>query len=136
MKTDTIDSHTSAIRQCQNLSASGRAASAGTVRLKAGARYPDPLDYAHPYDSMRRFAELLALRFDMVRTRHSYYRDLRLLHEHFQSDPAALTEEQLRDYILHVRIRKHWKPKTIRQSAAAAKLFFVDLLEHEAWKVF
>jgi hypothetical protein len=85
---------------------------------------------------MRRFAQLLALRFDMVRTRHSYYRDMRLLHEHFQSDPALLTEEQLRDYILHVRTRKHWKPKTIRQTAAAARLFFIDLLEHEEWKVF
>jgi len=52
---------------------------------------------------MKRFAQLLALRYDMARTRHSYYRDLRLLHEHFQSDPAGLTEEHLRDYILHVK---------------------------------
>ena len=110
---------------------------ASIVRLKAGARYSDPLDNAqHPYDSMKRFAQLLALRYDMVRTRHCYYRDLRLIHEHFQSDPARITEEQLRDYILHVKTRKSWKPKTIRQTAAAARFFFVDQEGHEDWKVF
>ena len=31
---------------------------------------------------------------------------------------------------------KHWKPKTVRQTAAAARLFFVDLMEHGEWKVF
>ncbi len=71
---------------------------------------------------MRRMAQLLALRFDMIRTRHSYYRSMRLLHQHFGCDPALLTEDHLRDYILHVKTRKHWKPKTIRQTAAAARL--------------
>ena len=51
--------------------ASDRPASAAVERPRAGARYSDPLDYAHPYDSMKRLAELLALRFDIIRTRHS-----------------------------------------------------------------
>ena len=83
MKTTPTTTPTSAICQSQNLPLSGRAASTGVEGPRAGARYRDPLDYTHPYDSMRRFAQLLALRFDMVRTRHSYYRDLRLLHEHY-----------------------------------------------------
>jgi integrase len=137
MKTHTTDTRTSAIRQSESLPVSGRAARAAMARPTAGARYKDPLDYEqHPYDSMKRFAQLLALRYDMARTRHSYYRDLRLLHEHYQCDPAALTEEQFRDYILHVKTRRLWRPKTIRQTAAAARLFFVDLLEHDEWKVF
>ena len=103
----------------------------------AGRSYRDPLDYEHhPYPSMKRFAEHLALRYDAPRTRHSYYRDLRLVQEHFDADPAELTEEQFRDYILHVKTRKHWKPKTIRQTAASAKLFFVGMLGREEWKVF
>jgi Phage integrase, N-terminal SAM-like domain len=130
MKKTPIHTPQPAIRQPQNVPASGSGARATVTRPRAGARYSDPLDYAHPYDSMRRFAQLLALRFDMVRTRHSYYRDLRLIHQHYQCDPAALTEERLRDYILHVRTRRHWRPKTIRQTAAAARLFFVDLLQH------
>jgi integrase len=42
----------------------------------------------------------------------------------------------LRDYILYVKTKKNWKPKTIRQAAAAARLFFVEMLGHEEWKVF
>ena len=106
------------------------------IRVKAGGRYSDPVTYNHPYDSMRRFAQLLALRFDMVRTQHSYYRDLRLIHEFLRKDPALITEEELCDYFIHVKTVKHWKPKTIRQTAAAARLFFIDLMEQPAWKVF
>ena len=107
------------------------------LRPYAGCAQRDPLDYlSHPYPSMRRFAELLALRFDAPRTRHSYYRQMRLVHEFCQADPAAITEAMLRDYILHVKTVKRWKPKTIRQSAAAAKLFFIELMEHEEWKIF
>jgi integrase len=106
-------------------------------RPLAGCAQRDPLDYdSYPYPSMRRFAEFLALRFDAPRTRHSYYRQMRLVHEFCQADPAAITEAMLRDYILHVKTVKHWKPKTIRQAAAAAKLFFIELMEHEEWKIF
>ena len=97
----------------------------------------DPLNYSsHPYPSMRRFAEFLALRFNAPRTRHSYYRQMRLVHEFCQCDPATITEEGFRNYILHVKTLKRWKPKTIRQAAAAAKLFFMELIEHKEWKVF
>jgi site-specific recombinase XerD len=82
------------------------------------------------------FAGLLALRFDGNRTRHAYYRDMRLIKEHFQSDPALLEEEQVRDYFLFVKTIKQWKPKTIRQSVAAARLFYVEMLENEDWRVF
>ena len=106
------------------------------INTRAGQRHRDPLVYRHPYDSMRRYAELLALRHDSARTRHSYYRAMRLLHEHYGVDPATLGEDQLRDYILHVKTRKGWKPKTIRQTMACARLFFVELLRLAEWRVF
>ena len=106
-----------------------------TIRT-CGREYVNPVDYQHPYESMARFAELLALRYDANRTRHAYYRQLRLIHEHFGSDPSALAETQLRDYFLMVKLRKHWEPKTIRQARAAARLFFVDQLGHTDWQVF
>lgn len=97
----------------------------------------DPIDYeSHPYPSMLEFAKLLALRFNTPRTRYSYYRNLRLIHQHCALDPRAICEEQLRDYILFVKTKKLWKPKTIRQTAAAARLFFVEMLGHEDWKIF
>ncbi len=106
------------------------------INTRAGQRHRDPLGYRHPYDSMRRYAELLALRHDSARTRHSYYRAMRLVHEHYEVDPATLGEDQLRDYILHVKTGKGWKPKTIRQTMACARLFFVELLGQREWKVF
>ena len=106
-------------------------------RPKAGRAQRDPIDYdSHPYPSMKQFAEFLALRFDTSRTRHSYYRQLRLVHQFCACDPAAITEEHFRNYILHVKTKKLWKPKTIRQAAAAARLFFIEMIGHEEWKVF
>ena len=108
-------------------------ASCGAWRGREAA---DPVDYKHPYLSMAQYAELLALRFDAKRTRHAYYRAMRVLHEHFQCDPATLEETHLRDYLLHVKLHKHWKPKTIRQTLACTKLFFVELLQRPLWRVF
>ena len=108
-------------------------ASCGAWRGREAA---DPVDYKHPYLSMAQYAELLALRFDAKRTRHAYYRAMRVLHEHFQCDPATLEETHLRDYLLHIKLHKHWKPKTIRQTLACAKLFFVELLQRPLWRVF
>jgi hypothetical protein len=65
----------SAIRQSESVPIPRGSARAAVTKPKTGARYADPLDYAqHPYDSMKRFAQLLALRYDMLRTRHAYYR--------------------------------------------------------------
>src|SRR6478736_3593085 len=59
-------------------------------RPLAGRAQRDPLDYdSHPYPSMLRFAKHLALYFDAPRTRHSYYRQLRLIHEQCGCDPSA-----------------------------------------------
>jgi site-specific recombinase XerD len=85
---------------------------------------------------MAQFADLLALHYDANRTRHAYYRQLRLLHQHFTSDPSTITEAQLREYFLFVKLKKHWKPKTIRQALASAKMFFVDLLGKPDWTLF
>jgi integrase len=107
------------------------------LRPFAGTAQRDPLDYdSHPYPSMLLFAKHLALRFDAPRTRHSYYRQMRLVHERAGCDPADMSEEMLRDYFLYVKTVKCWGSKTIRQSAAAAKLFFVGMLDHQDWKIF
>ena len=98
--------------------------------------YVNPVDYQHPCDSMARFAEFLTLRYDANRTRHAYYRQLRLLHDHFQLDPAALTEAQVREWFLHLKLKRQWSPKSLRQARAALRLFFVDQLEHPDWKLF
>ncbi len=64
---------------------------------------------------MAEFAKLLNLRYERVRMVHAYYRDLRLIADHFQVDPAQLSEYQWREYFLFVRTSKRWQPKTMRQ---------------------
>jgi Site-specific recombinase XerD len=108
---------------------------ASTIRT-TGREYVNPVDYQHPFDSMARFANALALRYDANRTRHAYYRQLRLIHEHFACDPALLSQSQLRDYFLFIKLKKEWKPKSIRQAVAASRQFFADLLGHTDWTVF
>ena len=52
----------------------------GPRAIRTSAReYVNPVAYQHPHASMARFAELLALRYDAHRTRHAYYRQLRLI---------------------------------------------------------
>ena len=106
------------------------------VSIRSGKEYSDPLTYTHRWSSMEQFARLLALRYDSLRTRHSYYRQLRLISEHFGADPALITEEMLRDYLLHVKNVRLWQPKTIRQALATAQLFFITQLGHERWRLF
>jgi len=106
------------------------------IRVDSGRQYRNPVDYDHPYDSMGQFAKLLALKYDANRTRYAYYRAMRLIHERFGCDPISLCEEQLRDYFLFVKLEKEWKPKSMRQAIASAKLFFAHMLERENWKVF
>jgi integrase/recombinase XerD len=110
-------------------------ATASRIRT-TGREYVNPVDYRHPYPSMSQFADLLALHYDANRTRHAYYRQLRLLHQHFGLDPAVLSQPQLRDYLLVVKLKKQWRPKTIRQALAAFRMFFIDLLGHADWTVF
>lgn len=61
---------------------------------------------------------------------------MRLLHVHLGCDPVSITEKQFREYLLFVKLKKQWKPKTIRMACAAAKMFFVELFEQKDWKVF
>lgn len=105
--------------------------------MRSGKMYPDPLHYDHLWPSMQRFAQFLALRYDSLRTRHSYYRQLRLLCDHFDgADPALVTEEMLRAYLLHVKTVRLWQPKTMRQALATARAFFIDMLGRGRWRVF
>jgi len=85
---------------------------------------------------MKQYAELLALRYDATSTRKGYYRQVRLIGDHFECDPSVLPEDQVRAFILHLKHERQWKPKSLRSSAAALRLFYEGLLEHEHWDVF
>src|SRR6188474_1321301 len=117
MKNSNQSSHTNKVNTDTAKASPWTAKSLASIRTTA-RDYANPVDYQHPYPSMARFAEHLALSYDANRTRHSYYRQLRLIHQHFGSDPATLSEAQLREYFLFVKLKKHWTPKSIRQALA------------------
>jgi len=96
----------------------------------------DPLSYDHRHPCMKRFAELLALQYDATTTRRGYYRQVRLIGDHFACDPSLLSEDQVRAFLLHAKHERHWKPKSLRSSAAALKLFYTGMLGREHWEIF
>lgn len=140
-RTNPYSIHPKHIQNANALKRAGTQASPGTPTPPPTAstirttprEFVNPVEYRHPFDSMARFAKALALRYDANRTRHAYYRQLRLIQEYFACDPALLTESQLRDYFLFIKLKKHWKPKSIRQTKAACRQFFIDLLGHSDW---
>jgi site-specific recombinase XerD len=109
-----------------------------TIKSILSNRQPNPISYpTHPFESMQRFAEDLHLRGLGDRSCHSYYRQIRIISEHFDhADPASLDEDQVRSYIIHLKSVKQWNPKTIRIFLSAGKHFFVQMLNHQQWKVF
>ena len=109
--------------------------SAVTLR-KTPRDFINPVDYQHPYHCMALFAKALSLRYDSNRTRHTYYRQIRLIHEHFQSDPSLLSESQIGDYFLFIKLQKKWQPTSIRLTKAACLQFYFDLLHLRHWTVF
>jgi integrase/recombinase XerD len=127
-----------ALQRAKVLEASGTPTpppTASTIRTTP-RDFVNPVDYQHPFESMASYAKTLSLSYDAVRTCHSYYRQLRLIQEHFDCDPALLTETQLRDYFLFVKLEKRWSTKSIRIARAVARQFFVDGLGHADWTVF
>lgn len=77
---------------------------------------------------MLRYAEYLELQDFRQTTAANYYRALRLVSEHFDRDPAKLSEEDLRSYFVYVRRDLNWAPKSCRQHLAGLKHFYRGML--------
>jgi len=86
--------------------------------------------------SITKFGQLVELKDFKGPTKKEYVRYVRRLSEHFQSDPATLTEEQLRQYFLFLRQHKQFSGSAMSIAKAALQLFFREHLGHTDWKVF
>lgn len=94
----------------------------------------NPRHFNHQYPCMRDYAEHLNLKDVRVRTMTVYYRAMRLVYEHFGKSPQALTQKQIRGYIVYIKEEKHWAASTIRQSIAACRMFYAEMLGRN-WKL-
>lgn len=85
-----------------------------------------------PPQLRQRFIDDLQLQGMSARTQQAYTRVVRLLSEHYQKSPAQITEEELRQYFLHVKNIKHWSRATMTQAICGITFFFEQTL-HRDW---
>lgn len=89
------------------------------------------------YPSLQQFTQFVELKDLRAATRSNYVRYIRRLGDHFQADPAGLSEAQLREYLLFLRQVKKWGPSALYGVRFACRCFFVECLKTgAAWTVF
>jgi integrase/recombinase XerD len=88
------------------------------------------------YPSIVKFQELVELKDYRLPTKKEYVRYIRKLAEHFQCDPATLSENQIREYFLFLRQHKHYSRSPMKMAKYALRCFYVELLKVPGWTVF
>lgn len=88
------------------------------------------------YPSVARFTGHVQLKGLSERTVESYVCMIRQLAAWGKRDPAELTEEQVRDYFLHLVRERKYAPASLRQARASLGCFYLELLGRTDWKVF
>jgi integrase len=88
------------------------------------------------YPSISKFQQLVELKDYRPATKKEYVRYVCKLAEHFQCDPATLTENQIREYFLFLRQHKRYKPAPMKAAKYSLLCFFVDCVKVQGWTVF
>lgn len=65
------------------------------------------------------------------RTQDAYVRAIRMVCEHYDKTPDALTEENLVDYFIHRQQVTNWSPATMRICYTGIKFFFANVLRRD-----
>lgn len=86
--------------------------------------------------SIAKFTAFVQLKDYRQPTKDEYVRYLRKLAEHYQCDPATLTEDQLRAYFLFLRQQKKFGGSAMKLARCALRSFFRDCLRLPGWTVF
>lgn len=88
------------------------------------------------YPSIAKFQQLVELKDYRPATKKEYVRYLCKLAEHFQGDPATLTEDQIRQYFLFLRQHKHYKAAPMKAAKYSLRCFYLECLQVQGWTVF
>ncbi len=83
----------------------------------------------------RRFLDDLQLHGFAERTQELYMRAVRLLAYHYHKSPDKITEEELRQYFLHVKNVKQWSRAGMTISICGIKFFYEHTLKQK-WATF
>jgi len=89
------------------------------------------------YPSITQYQQLVELKDYRTKTKYEYVRQVRQLAQHFKCDPASLSENQLREYFVFLRVEKEWKGSAMTQARVALRSFFRENLKTGTdWTVF
>lgn len=88
------------------------------------------------YPSIAQFQQLVELKDYRPATKKEYVRYVRKLAEHFQCDPASLSENQIREYFLFLRQHKHYQAAPMKAAKYSLRAFFLDCVKVPGWTVF
>src|SRR5437764_661817 len=69
-------------------------------------------------------------------TKSEYVRRVWKIAEHFKQDPSMLSEDQLRQYFLHLRQELQTSPASMKATKWALRCFYRDCLKRTGWTVF
>jgi integrase/recombinase XerD len=83
----------------------------------------------------KRMIECLQLRGLSERTQESYVRAVRQLAEHYHKSPDLISEEELRQYFLHLKNVKHYSRNTMTIAICGIRFFYQHTLNRH-WNVF
>lgn len=83
----------------------------------------------------KRMIECLQLRGLSERTQEAYTRAVRQLAEHYHKSPDLITEEELRQYFLHIINVKHYSRNTTTIALCGIRFFFEQTLNRN-WSLF
>jgi len=88
------------------------------------------------YPSLTKFTDFVQLKDYRQPTKDEYVRYVRKLGEHFQCDPATLTEDQVRAYFLFLRQKKQFGGSAMKLARCSLRSFFRDCHHVTGWTVF
>lgn len=83
----------------------------------------------------KKMIECLQLRGFSERTQEAYTRAVRQLAEHYHKSPDLITEEELRQYFLHIINVKHYSRNTTTIALCGIRFFFEQTLNRN-WTLF
>jgi len=86
--------------------------------------------------SLAKFSAFVQLKDFRAPTKKEYVRYVRRLGDHYQCDPALLTEDQVRAYYLELRQVRKFGSSAMKVAKCALRAFFQDCLHITGWTVF
>ena len=90
----------------------------------------------YTYPSITKFQQLVELKDYRPATKKEYLRYVCKLAEHFQCDPATLSENQIREYFLFLRQHKHYKAAPMKAAKYSLLSFYLECVQVQGWTVF